>query len=71
MSNNIMTPEEFKDEMKKASELEIHMPEYGIIHRHDTEESHAMMDNIMCKLLRSLGYGDGIDIFDKTYKFYA
>lgn len=71
MNEQVMTPEEFRDKMKEASELKIHMPDLGIVHRHDTEESHVQMDDIMCKLLRSLGYGEGIDIFDKTYKWYA
>lgn len=36
MNEQVMTPEEFRDEMKEASELEIHMPDLGIVHRHDT-----------------------------------
>lgn len=53
-----MTPEEFKQAMTDAIE-------YGI------EEDHITMDDIMCNLLRSLGYGEGIDIFENTDKWYG
>jgi hypothetical protein len=54
-----MTPEEFKQAIIEAFE------EYG------TEESHKMADVIMCDLLRALGYGDGVDIFEQHGKWWA
>lgn len=54
-----MAPEEFKQAMADA------VIEYGI------EEGHIAMDSIMCTLLRSLGYGEGIDIFENTDKWYG
>lgn len=56
--NNPMTPEEFATKMREA--------ECG-----DKEDTHIAMDGIMCTLLRSLGYGEGIDIFNSTPKWYA
>jgi hypothetical protein len=35
------------------------------------EVCHAVMDDLLCDTLRSLGYQDGIDIFDSTEKWYA
>lgn len=56
-----MTPKEFAEEMKKIQN-EFH---------NDRERRHREMDYLMCDLLKSLGYGDGIKIFDKTGKWYA
>lgn len=38
---------------------------------HDLEEAHIFMDDLMCETLRSLGYGEGVDIFENTHKWYA
>ena len=53
-----MTPEEFAEKMEKLSEL-------------DTERRHIEMDGLMCVLLTELGYGEGVEIFDDCYKWYA
>jgi hypothetical protein len=37
----------------------------------DGEAVHCRMDDLMCDTLRELGYGDGIDIFDDTDKWYS
>lgn len=55
-----MNPEEFKEAMKKARDSYC-----------DKEYSHVDMDELMCKLLRELGYGEGVDIFEKAEKWYA
>ena len=57
-----ITPEEFAKRMQGIKEL------YSDFH--DTDERHVAMDDLMCELLRELGYGDGIDIFDNTSKWY-
>lgn len=59
-----MTPEEFKQAMADA------------YHQHydndaDVEVVHYVMDDIMCNLLKDLGYGEGIDIFIETPKWYV
>jgi hypothetical protein len=37
----------------------------------DTEAAHAEADDILCALLRDLGYGDVVDEYDKVAKWYA
>ena len=63
--NNVMTPEEFKEAMKNA------IFTYDFNGEFDEELTHVAMDNTMCGLLRSLGYGEGIDIFENTPKWYS
>ena len=57
----IITPEEFAKHMQELQE------EYD----DDIEERHQLMDDYMLKVLRSLGYGEGCDIFDRTPMWYA
>lgn len=59
MPIEIPTPEEFKEDMLRASNIE------------SQEDRHYDMDNLMCNLLEALGYGEAIDIFDSTPKWYA
>lgn len=35
------------------------------------EMKHILADELMCKLLRELGYGEGVDIFEKMYIWYS
>lgn len=37
----------------------------------DQEDTHIMADKLMCELLRELGYGEGVGIFEKIPKWYA
>lgn len=37
----------------------------------DQEDAHMMADKLMCEYLRELGYGTGVDIFEKIPKWYA
>lgn len=37
----------------------------------DEEIGHHAADDLMCELLRELGYGEGIDIFESMPKWYA
>ena len=37
----------------------------------DKEELHVQMDLLMCKMLRDLGYGDGVDVFLNTPIYYC
>ena len=32
---------------------------------------HLWADDLMCDLLRSLGYGEGVEVFERIYKRYA
>lgn len=59
-----MTPDEFKQAMADAR----HKFDED---KYDEEYVHIKMDDIMCDLLRSLGYGEGIDIFNNTPMWYS
>jgi hypothetical protein len=37
----------------------------------DEEDAHARMDELMCKVLSSLGYHEGVQIFIEQAKWYA
>jgi hypothetical protein len=37
----------------------------------DTEAAHSRADDAICDLLRSLGYGDVVDEWEKVDKWYA
>lgn len=55
----ILSPKEFAEKMNEAAKQE------------DIEYAHIEMDNLMAELLRSIGYQDGIDIFEDAEKWYA
>lgn len=38
---------------------------------YDQEAAHANADELLCKLLESLGYGDGVKVFREADKWYA
>ena len=56
----MITPEDFKERMNVLAD------DTG-----DTELCHEYMDDLMCDVLRELGYGEGIDVFESTHKWYA
>ena len=56
-----MTPEEFALKMKEIENQ----------YEDDPEISHAMMDDLMCEVLDSLGYEVGVHIFVESGKWYA
>lgn len=37
----------------------------------DTEAAHGAADEVLCKLLSSLGYQDVVDAWEKVDKWYA
>ena len=55
---DIMTPGEFKKKMDYIGDF-------------DPEGCHVKADILMCDLLRSLGYKDGIEIFENHMRWYA
>jgi hypothetical protein len=59
-----MTPEEFKTKMQEIRK-ELYDEE------NDEEACHCCMDNLMCELLVSLGYGAGVNVFKAAPKWYA
>ena len=56
---NGMTPEEFTSKM-----VDIDL-------NGDTEVAHSDGDDLMCDLLRELGYEDGVKVFEAMDKWYA
>jgi hypothetical protein len=56
-----MTPEEFFYAMRKVSKD----------NTGDPEAMHCDADDLMCKVLTELGYGAGIEVFNKMTKWYA
>ena len=64
---HVLTPAEFATAMAQIK--------CGAVYAHDRmydcEDQHIDADELMCDVLRSLGYGDGIDIFDSMPKWYA
>ena len=52
-----MTPEQFRDAMMNILN--------AYTHYYDDERIHADMDHLMCLLLRTLGYSEGVNIFEK------
>lgn len=59
-----MTPEEFKNRMLEISD------QLGK-NFCDEEITHSEADGLMCDLLRELGYGEGVDVFEDMPKWYA
>ena len=55
------TPEEFKSEIEEIIELT----------GESKENCHSHMDNLMCRVLTELGYGEGIVLFKNQPKWYA
>lgn len=37
----------------------------------ETEVCHSLMDKLLCRTLVSLGYGDGVKVYESTSKWYA
>lgn len=58
---NGMTPESFTNAMKTIHD---YFGDYSRI-------GHEAMDDLMCSVLSNLGFGDGIDVFYSTDKFYS
>lgn len=63
MEESVMTPKEFAETMAYFREQQKE--------QNDMEQSHFCMDNLMASVLESLGYGEGVDIFKNTPKWYA
>ena len=67
--NHVLTPEEFAKAMKDISDKLVNPPKY--CQYYDEEDAHVEMDDLMCDLLGSLGYRDGVSIFENTNKWYS
>lgn len=56
-----MTPVKFSAQMRALIE------QYG----DDEESCHWHCDQLICQLLRELGYGEAVDMFEATERWYA
>ena len=54
-----MTPEEFLEKMREQAE------------NYDIEKVHSRMDDLLCEVLESLGYEEGVRVFQDNEKWYA
>lgn len=58
------SPLELKQKMKKIFDEQYES-------KHSIEDCHMEMDELLCRTLESLGYGEAIAIFRGTPKWYA
>ena len=58
-----MTPEEFLQAMGELS-----LYEYGM---GNLADQHLKGDRLMCKLLKQLGYSEGVKLFEDMGKWYS
>lgn len=59
-----MSPQEFEEKMQDIYN-------FYEIKNGDTEASHLQMDGLMCEVLSSLGYEEGVKFFERACKWYA
>ena len=57
-----MSPQDFYDLMREM---------HDTFTDGDEETVHVAMDELMCDVLEYLGYGEGVEIFKNTPKWYA
>ena len=65
MENNIVVTQDMIESFTAA------MREAYRAYGDDEERVHGVMDGIMCETLDRLGFTEGVEIFDKTLKWYA
>jgi hypothetical protein len=57
----VMTPDEFKQKMQDAFSIS----------NGDMETQHRFADDLLCDVLKDLGYGDGIEVYESIDKWYT
>lgn len=55
----VLIPEEFYKRM------------FDLFHTYNEETAHAIADDLMCDLLETLGYGEGVQLFRDANKWYS
>ena len=60
-SNSPISPDKVAARMREISKMSIE----------DEEEAHVKADELMCEVLRELGYGEAVDVFKNMRKWYA
>lgn len=70
MGKVAMTPEEFTRKMEEIKYT--YIDRFGDDQeKQDPEDCHWRMDLAMTDLLESLGYGEGVNIFNRVEKWYV
>jgi len=59
LEDDVLTPDGFKMEMRRLSGCK------------DQEVRHQVADNVMCDILKELGYEEGVRIFRDMRKWYS
>lgn len=59
MDDIVLTPTEFAEAMKHIADMRF------------IDDSHYAGDELMCNLLRSMGYQEGVEIFENMDRWYA
>lgn len=59
------------DKVPKYTPEELYQKFFYIGLNLDTEEAHLKMDELMCELLESFGYGLAVELFREIDKWYA
>ena len=67
MDNQVISPEEFYKKMQYYKDLE----EKCTSVFYNKEDMHRIMDDLMCEILSSLGYENGIKVFQDAEKWYS
>ena len=70
MMTEPISPKQFAKEMTKIKDFAIreYVDEAANI---DLVMLHIQADNLLCETLRSLGYGDGVDVYHRINKYYS
>ncbi len=66
MKKVVMSPEEFYEKMKYNFNEDILK-----LNDNDLGDAHVDADMLMCNVLESLGYGEGIRVFKVAEKWYS
>lgn len=64
----MVSPDEFRIRMHEACFVRMHEARFG---DDDPEEAHVRADELMCKVLKEMGYGAGVSVFEDMKKEYA
>lgn len=70
MSSQIISPKEFAERMQQIWDATVFNWANGC-EDYDTEMRHIRMDELLASTLESLGYGEGIAIYNNAGKWYA
>lgn len=60
-SNSPLSPDNVAERMREIRKMSIK----------DEEGAHVKADELMCEVLRELGYGEAVDVFKNMRKRYA